>query len=133
MPLSYGWPRERVSTRLVCFAEPGMDGLGEDNSQKGDCMFLVILEFAEGKERAAQFLDAHKDWLQQGFADGVFLLAGSLKPNLGGAVWAHGVSRSELEARVDSDPFVAEAVVSARILEFVPSKAGPQLEFLLGD
>jgi hypothetical protein len=40
-------------------------------------------------------------------------------------------SLSELEARVDSDPFVAENVVSAEILEIEPKKADERLSFLL--
>jgi len=47
----------------------------------------------------------------------VFLLAGSLQPNLGGGVVAHNTSLGDLQTRVNSDPFVVENVVSADILE----------------
>ena len=40
-------------------------------------MFVIYLEFAENRDRAAALMDGHKDWLQQGFDDGVFLAAGS--------------------------------------------------------
>jgi len=94
-------------------------------------MFIVELKFAQNKSKAGQFMEGHKAWLQQGFDDGVFLLAGSLQPNLGGAVVAHGVSRAELEARVNEDPFVAEGVVSAGITELTPSRADTRLGFLV--
>jgi len=94
-------------------------------------MFIVELKFAQNKSKAGQFMEGHKAWLQQGFDDGVFLLAGSLQPNLGGAVVAHGVSRAELEARVNEDPFVAEGVVSAGITELTPSRADARLGFLV--
>jgi hypothetical protein len=45
---------------------------------------------------------------------------------------AHANSRSELTARVDADPFVAEGVVRAEILEISPSRADERLGFLLG-
>jgi len=94
-------------------------------------MFIVELKFAENKSKAGQFMEGHNAWLQQGFDDGVFLLAGSLQPNLGGAVVAHGVSRADLEARVNEDPFVAEGIVSAGITELTPSRADTRLGFLV--
>jgi uncharacterized protein YciI len=56
---------------------------------------------------------------------------GSLQPNLGGAIVAHGESAADLQARVDADPFVAHGIVRAEILEIKPGKADPRLAFLL--
>ena len=95
-------------------------------------MFLVLLRFASNKSQASHFMDGHKAWLQRGFADGVFLLLGNLEPNQGGAVVAHGTSLADLERRVKDDPFVAEGVVSAEILQITPSRANERLAFLLG-
>lgn len=94
-------------------------------------MFVVLLKFSENKSKAGKFMDAHNAWISQGFDDGVFLLAGSLQPGLGGSVVAHNTTLSELEARVDSDPFVAENVVSTEILEIKSEKADERLRFLL--
>lgn len=94
-------------------------------------MFVVLLRFSENKARAGEFMEGHKEWLRRGFDDGVFLLAGSLQPNLGGAVVAHGTSLSDLESRVNADPFVTEKVVTAEILEIAASKADARLSFLL--
>ena len=94
-------------------------------------MFIVLLKFSSNKGQAGQHMDGHKDWLKRGFDDGVFLVAGSLQPNLGGAIVAHNTSPAELQSRVNDDPFVAEDVVSAEILEITPSKADGRLDFLL--
>jgi len=94
-------------------------------------MFIVSLKFSDNKSRAGQYMDGHKDWLQRGFDDGVFLVAGSLQPNLGGAVVAHNTSRDDLQSRVDDDPFVAKGIVSAEIMELTPSRADDRLQFLL--
>lgn len=94
-------------------------------------MFMVLLKFSRNKGQASQFMAGHKDWLERGFEDGVFLLAGSLQPNLGGAIVAHKTSLSELQNRVNDDPFVAADVVSAEILELTPSKADNRLDFLV--
>jgi uncharacterized protein YciI len=94
-------------------------------------MFLVLLKFADNKEKARQLMDGHNQWIKQGFDEGVFVLAGSLQPQRGGAILAHGTSLAELQARVDADPFVAERVVTSEILEITPAKADERLQFLL--
>ena len=93
-------------------------------------MFVVLLRFAANKAGAAQHMAGHNDWLRQGFDDGVFTLAGSLQPSAGGAIVAHGLSHDDLRARVEADPFVAQGVVSAEILEITPSRTDVRLAFL---
>ena len=95
-------------------------------------MFIVLLKFSENKSKAGELMEGHKEWIGKGFADGVFLLVGSLQPNLGGSVVAHNTSLDELQNRVNEDPFVAENVVTAEILEITPSKADERLNFLVG-
>ncbi len=94
-------------------------------------MFVILLKFSDNKGKAGQFMEGHKEWIERGFDDGVFLLAGSLQPKLGGGIVAHNTSLSELQSRVNTDPFVAEKVVQAEILEITPSKADERLNFLL--
>ena len=94
-------------------------------------MFVVLLKFSDNKGQAGQFMEGHKEWIKRGFDDGVFSLAGSLQPNLGGGIVAHNTSLSDLRSRVNSDPFVAEKVVEAEILEIVPSRADARPNFLL--
>lgn len=95
-------------------------------------MFIVLLKFSDNKGQASQFMEGHKEWIKRGFDDGVFLLTGSLQPNMGGGIVAHNTSLSDLQSRVKSDPFVAEKVVSAEIIEITPSKTDERLKFLLG-
>jgi len=94
-------------------------------------MFIVLLKFSDNKIKAGQFMDGHNEWIKRGFDDGVFLMVGSLQPNLGGGIMAHNTSLSELQGRVSDDPFVAENVVSAEILKISPAKADERLQFLL--
>jgi len=94
-------------------------------------MFMVLLRFSENKNQASALMEGHNQWIRCGFEDGIFLMAGSLQPGLGGSVMAHGVSREDLERRVNEDPFVAENIVTAEILEIEPKKADERLNFLL--
>lgn len=93
-------------------------------------MFVVLLKFTGDKSRAGQLMEGHKRWIERGFADGVFALVGTLQPSAGGALFAHGISRADLEARVKDDPFVSEKLVTPEILEITPSRADGRLAFM---
>ena len=94
-------------------------------------MFIVLLKFSDNKSQAEEFMEGHNAWLKRGFDDGVFILAGSLQPNQGGAILAHGPSRDELQSRIEDDLFVAENIVSAEILEITPANVDQRLDFLI--
>lgn len=96
-------------------------------------MFVVLLRFAENKASAPALMQGHNEWLSRGFADGVFVLAGSIQPAAGGAIIAHDIEAEELRVRVDADPFVAEGVVSAEVIEITPGKVDERLGFLLDE
>lgn len=93
-------------------------------------MYVILLRFSDNKAQAPQFMDGHKAWIQRGLEEGVFLVVGNLQPSAGGALLAHGVSRAEIEARVNEDPFVLENVVRAEILEIAPNRTDERLSFL---
>lgn len=93
-------------------------------------MFVVTLRFSANKAQAPRWMEGHNAWIAKGFADGVFLLTGSLPPGAGGAVLAHGTTRPDLEARLAQDPFVIHDVVVPDIVEIAPGRADPRLAFL---
>jgi uncharacterized protein YciI len=94
-------------------------------------MFVISLKFSDNRDAAGRLMDGHKAWIKQGFDDGVFLMVGSLRPGLGGAILAHGEPLPDLERRVKADPFVGEGVVRAEILDIAPARADGRLNFLL--
>lgn len=101
------------------------------NGGKEAQLYIVLLRFADNKSKAGEFMSAHNAWIKRGFDEGVFLMVGSLQPQLGGAIVAHDTTRTELEARLLEDPFVVHDVVKPELLELTPSKADSRLEFLL--
>lgn len=105
---------------------------GSANKLKEIKMFIILLEFSENIDKASQFMEGHKKWLQQGFEDGVFLLSGNLKTQRGGGIIAHNISLENLQLRIGNDPFVAENVVAPEIIEISAMKADERLDFLLG-
>lgn len=96
-------------------------------------MFVVLLKFSKNKGQAGQFMEGHNAWLKQGFDAGVFLLAGTIQPKLGGGILAHGVTLPELHARLKDDPFVVHDVVDAEVLEITPGRTDARFDFLRAD
>jgi uncharacterized protein YciI len=95
-------------------------------------MFIVLLKFAANRNKAAEFMEGHKAWLQRGFDDGVFLVAGSLQSNQGGGIVARSVSQQDLQRRIDEDPFVVEKVVGAEVIGITPSRMDQRLAAIFG-
>ena len=93
-------------------------------------MYIILLRFTENRAALARHLDAHKAWLAAGFDEGAFLAAGSIGPNVGGCVLARGASREQVLERVNRDPFVKEAIVSAEVLEYEPTRTSAPFRLL---
>ena len=94
-------------------------------------MFIVLLKFSDNKSQAPEFIQAHKDWIKRGFDESLFLIVGSLKPNMGGCIIAHNASLEKLQQYVNEDPFVAKNIVTAEILDVSASQVDKRLNFLL--
>ncbi len=94
-------------------------------------MFVILLKFSSNKGKAGELMERHNAWLRDGFEKRVFLLSGSIQPKAGGAILADNATPEQIRAIVNEDPFVAEDVVSAEVVEISASKSIPELEFLI--
>ena len=94
-------------------------------------MFVVSLKLTAGRDQAAPWMAAHKDWLQAGFDDGVFLAAGNLHGQPGGGILVHGLDEAAVRERLAQDPFVANGLVAVELGGFTPAKTDARLQFLL--
>lgn len=96
-------------------------------------MFIITLKFSNNKSQASQFMQEHHAWIKHGFDQGIFLLTGSIQPNLGGVIIAVGVSKQVLEDIVSADPFVREDIVRPEIMEIKPSQMTEQLKTIFAE
>jgi uncharacterized protein YciI len=94
-------------------------------------MFIIQLKFSINKSKASQYMHDHKLWIKKGIDEGVFMLVGSIKTNIGGLIIAHNTSHEELQIRIQNDPFIEHGIVKAEMLEVEPSMADERLLFLL--
>lgn len=74
-------------------------------------MQVILLKFGPNKSDAPQHMNGHKSWIKEGLDDGVFHIVGSLDIG-GGFILANEKDKSELQNRLEKDPFVEHDIVS---------------------
>ncbi len=95
-------------------------------------MFIVSVTYLQPLEVVDHHLPAHIGFLDDYFARGIFIASGRKVPRTGGFILAGGVSREEIAAIVEEDPFKRNGVASYEITEFAPSKTAPEFAALIG-
>jgi uncharacterized protein YciI len=93
-------------------------------------MFIILLTYTKPLDEVDRHLAGHRAWVKQGFEEGVFILSGGQRPRTGGALLALGDDRSDIQARVNHDPFVLAGVATADVIEVVPSTLDDRLDWL---
>ncbi len=92
-------------------------------------MFVVNLTYTKPLEEIGRHLEAHREFLDRQYADGVFLASG---PKNGGVILASGkVSKRELDSILKLDPFMQYGLATYDVVEFTPAKYAPPLGDLL--
>ncbi|MBY8829255.1 YciI family protein [Hephaestia mangrovi] len=91
---------------------------------------LILLTYVAPLADVDAQLKAHIDWLEVGFDEGVFLVAGRRTPRTGGVILARGEADAVTEV-ARSDPFVTSGVASFEVVPFSVSFAAPAINDLL--
>ena len=95
-------------------------------------MFVIVIRYKVPLTQIDAALEGHRLWLDRGFNDGVFILAGPQNPRTGGVIMAHNTTREELLARLSEDPFSKKGLSDFELIDMVVRKTDPRLEFLQG-
>ncbi|MCE0496110.1 YciI family protein [Vibrio salinus] len=93
-------------------------------------MFIVSLTYVCELTKVDQFVGEHRDYLDKQYASGVFLASGRKEPRNGGVILANAESRAKLDVLLEQDPFYQNGVAKYDVIEFIPSKTCPELDFL---
>jgi len=91
-------------------------------------MFVIELVYRVDLARIDAHMAAHVRFLKKYYAAGNFLVSGRKIPREGGIILAVGDSRSEIEAIVGEDPFVAHGLAEFRIIEFRASQRADDIQ-----
>lgn len=91
---------------------------------------LITLSYAASLDAVDAHMSAHVAWLNQGFDNGLFLIAGRQVPRVGGMILSRG-RRAEVEALAATDPFITSGVATFTVTEVAASMATDSLAALL--
>jgi len=94
-------------------------------------MFLVLLTYTKPLEAVDALIPAHREFLQQMYQSGVFLLSGRKEPRDGGIILANAESVEALQMALGNDPFQIHGVASYQVIQFIPTMAAPALQSLV--
>ncbi len=94
-------------------------------------MFIVNLTYIVALDQVDQHIPAHIDFLNAQYAAGHFLASGRKVPRTGGIILANAASLETLAAILEQDPFKQNNLADYEVIEFVPSKASDELQFLI--
>ncbi|CAN7612168.1 YciI family protein [Brucella pseudogrignonensis] len=85
-------------------------------------LYIVILSYMRPLNEIDAHLPEHIEWLDKGYAEGVFLASGRRIPRIGGVIIAKAESLESLQERMREDPFQRLGLSKADILPFEPSR-----------
>lgn len=93
-------------------------------------MFLILLNYKRPSSDVDALLGEHNAFLERHYASGSFVMSGRQVPRTGGVILARGVTRQELEAIVETDPFKVHDVADYHVIEFLPTRAAAEFASL---
>ncbi len=93
-------------------------------------MFAVILTYKVDLAVIDAALADHSTWLDEQYADGIFVLSGRQVPRTGGLILAVGTTREELDRRLACDLFRQRGYADYTIIECSPTRVASGLERL---
>jgi uncharacterized protein YciI len=80
--------------------------------------FILTSRYTAPIERVQELVPAHRAYLEEQYARGLFVASGRQVPWTGGVIVARG-TREAIEAAVAVDPFTVENVAETEIVEWV--------------
>jgi uncharacterized protein YciI len=95
-------------------------------------MYIVNLNYLKPVSEVDTHVVAHRAFLDEYYARGVFIASGPRNPRDGGVIIASShASRAELDDILAKDPFSQHGIASYQVTEFVPTKHHPMLTAIL--
>ena len=94
-------------------------------------MFIINITYIVSMERVNEHLESHREYLSEQYRLGYFHASGRKVPRDGGVILALASSKQVLLEIIEKDPFSIHKLAKYEIIEFTPTMASEQLNFLL--
>jgi uncharacterized protein YciI len=94
-------------------------------------MFIVLLTYRTPTHEIDKYLQAHRDFLDYYYKQGLLLASGPMKPRTGGIIIALTTDRAYLESVLQKDPYFLAEIADYQLLEFTPVKHRDEIKELI--
>ena len=94
-------------------------------------MIIVQLTYKAPIKEIDKYLQAHREFLDYYYKQGLLLISGPMKPRTGGIIIALTTDRSYLESILQRDPYFLADLVEFNLIEFTPVKHRDELNDLI--
>jgi uncharacterized protein YciI len=93
-------------------------------------LFVVSLTYLVELEVIDRALPDHIGWLDQQYADGVFILSGRRVPRTGGLILATNTDEEDLRTRLAQDPFAERGYARYEVIAVDRPRVAPGFDAL---
>ncbi|MBA2711186.1 MAG: GTP cyclohydrolase [Tatlockia sp.] len=94
-------------------------------------MFIVQMTYKTPISEVDKFLQAHREFLDYYYKQGLLIASGPMKPRTGGIIIASTTDRAYLESILQQDPYHLAEIADYQIIEFTPVKHCDELRDLI--
>ena len=91
-------------------------------------IFVINIDYIKPLEEVEKYITKHREFLTQGYKDGVFVMSGGKNPRTGGIIIGRFASKDDALTYAHKDPFFIEKVAEYDVIEFAPTKYASELE-----
>lgn len=94
-------------------------------------MFIIQLTYITPISEVDKYLQAHREFLDYYYKQGLLIASGPMKPRTGGIIIAALTDRDEVEALFKQDPYYLAEIAEYQFIEFTPVKHCDELKALI--
>ena len=94
-------------------------------------MFVIQLNYLVPLTEVDKYLQAHREFLDYYYKQGLLLVSGPMKPRTGGIIIAATNDRAYLESIFKKDPYYLAEIAEYQFIKFTPVKHRAELQELI--
>lgn len=94
-------------------------------------MIIVQLTYKAPMSDVDKYLQAHREFLDYHYKQGLLVASGPMKPRTGGIIIAATSDRAHLEAILQQDPYCVAEIADYQFIEFTPVKHCEELKTII--
>lgn len=94
-------------------------------------MFIIQITYQSPISEIDKYVQAHREFLEYHYKQGLFLVSGPMNPRTGGIIIALTKDKDYLESVLQQDPYHLAEIADYQLIEFTPIKHRDEIKDLI--